>query len=255
MKQNIYDNNTFFRKYQQIRAREHNYNILLEQPNFLTLLPTLKNKIVLDIGCGVGDFAAYCLELGAKYVTGIDISSNMIAHAKKHHVHDNLFFEQVAFEEMTVPAETIDFIGSSLAFHYIADFQLLIKKISTALCEGGVLLFSIEHPIVSANMGKDNWITTAEGNLLYFAIDNYQLEGLRTQHWLVDNVVKYHRTLSTIVNTLIEHGLQIEKMVEPIPTKNAVCNLPNLNKEFRRPSFLIIRAKKTSKNNHQKVSV
>ncbi|WP_267493466.1 methyltransferase domain-containing protein [Lysinibacillus sphaericus] len=145
---------------------------------------------------------------------------------------------------MTVPAETFDFIGSSLAFHYIADFQLLIKKISTVLCEGGVLLFSIEHPIVSANMGKDNWITTAEGSLLYFAIDNYQLEGLRTQHWLVDNVVKYHRTLSTIVNTLIEHGLQIEKMVEPIPTKDAVSNLQNLNREFRRPSFLIIRAKK-----------
>ncbi|CAM5703343.1 SAM-dependent methyltransferase OS=Lysinibacillus sphaericus OX=1421 GN=LS41612_12130 PE=4 SV=1 [Lysinibacillus sphaericus] len=156
-----------FRKYQEIRAREHNYNNLLEQPNFLALLPPLKNKIVLDIGCGVGDFAAYCLELGAKYVTGIDISSNMIAHAKKHHVQmSNLFFEQVAFEEMTVPAETIDFIGSSLAFHYIADFQLLIKKISTTLCEGGVLLFSIEHPIVSANMEKDNWITTAEEALI-----------------------------------------------------------------------------------------
>lgn len=70
------------------------------------------------------------------------------------------------------------------------------------------------------------------------------MEGLRTQHWLVDNVVKYHRTLSTIVNTLIEHGLQIEKMVEPIPTKDAVSNLQNLNREFRRPSFLIIRAKK-----------
>ncbi|MEK4425494.1 class I SAM-dependent methyltransferase [Solibacillus sp. FSL K6-1523] len=244
MKQNIYDNNTFFSKYQEIRARENNYNNLLEQPNFFTLLPTLKNKTVLDIGCGVGDFAAYCISQGAKNVTGIDISSNMITKAKKHHIHQGLYFEQVAFEDMEVPNGTIDFISSSLAFHYIADFQLLIKNISTALCEGGILLFSLEHPIVTANKGKESWVTNEEGNLLHFAIDNYQNEGLRTQNWLVDNVIMYHRTLSTILNTLIENGLQIEKVIEPIPTEEALYSLPSLSKEFRRPTFLIIRAKK-----------
>lgn len=83
MKQNIYDNDTFFEKYQEIRARENNYNNLLEQPNFFSLIPNLENKVVLDIGCGMGNFAAYCISQGAKHVTGIDISSNMIAHAKK----------------------------------------------------------------------------------------------------------------------------------------------------------------------------
>ena len=244
MKQNIYDNDTFFGKYQEIRARENNYNNLLEQPNFFTLLPALQNKIVLDIGCGIGDFAAYCIYQGAKQVTGIDISSNMITNAKKRHIHERLSFEQVAFEDMTVPNGTIDFISSSLAFHYIADFQLLIKKISTALCKGGILLFSLEHPIVTANRGTENWITNEEGNYLHFAVDNYQDEGLRTQNWLVDNVIMYHRTMSTILNTLIENGLQIEKVIEPIPTKEALRKLLSLNKEFRRPSFLIVRAKK-----------
>lgn len=244
MKQNIYDNNTFFKKYQEIRARENNYNNLLEQPNFFSLIPTLKKKVVLDIGCGVGDFSAYCISQGAKHVTGVDISSNMIANAKRRHNHECITFELTAIEEMTVPNGTIDFVSSSLAFHYIADFQLLIKKISMALCEGGILLFSLEHPIVTANKGKENWITAKEGNLLHFAVDNYQDEGLRTQNWLVDNVMMYHRTMSTILNTLIESGLQIEKIIEPIPTKEAVSNLPSLHKEFRRPSFLIIRAKK-----------
>lgn len=244
MKQNIYDNNKFFQQYQAIRARENNYNNLLEQPNFFTLIPPLKDKVVLDIGCGMGDFTAYCISQGAKHVTGIDISFNMIANAKERHIHDCLTFEQVAFEDMTVPNGSIDFVSSSLAFHYIADFQLLIKKISTALFEGGILLFSINHPIVAANKGKESWITDQEGNLLHYAVDNYQDEGLRTQNWLVDNVMMYHRTMSTILNTLIESGLQIEKIIEPIPTNEAVCNLPSLNKEFRRPSFLIVRAKK-----------
>lgn len=76
MKQNIYDNNKFFQQYEAIRARENNYNNLLEQPNFFTQIPNLKDKVVLDIGCGMGDFAAYCINQGAKHVTGIDISSN-----------------------------------------------------------------------------------------------------------------------------------------------------------------------------------
>ncbi|WP_391208553.1 class I SAM-dependent methyltransferase [Psychrobacillus sp. L4] len=244
MKQNIYDNNKFFQQYQAIRVRENNYNNLLEQPNFFTLIPSLKDKVVLDIGCGMGDFAAYCISQGAKHVTGIDISFNMIGNAKERYIHECLTFEQVAFEDMTVPNGSIDFVSSSLAFHYIADFQLLIKKISTALCEEGILLFSINHPIVAANKGKESWVTDQEGNLLHYAVDNYQDEGLRTQNWLVDNVMMYHRTMSTILNTLIESGLQIEKIIEPIPTNEAVCNLPSLNKEFRRPSFLIVRAKK-----------
>ncbi len=57
----------------------------------------IHRKIIpLSIGGGIRDFAAYYIELGAKLVTGIDISSNMIAHAKTCYVHEGLFFEQVA---------------------------------------------------------------------------------------------------------------------------------------------------------------
>lgn len=100
------------------------------------------------------------------------------------------------------------------------------------------------NTIVTANKEKENWITNHEGNLLHFAVDNCQDEDLRSQNWLVDDVVTYHRTMSTILNTLIESGLQIEKIIEPIPTNEAVSNLPSLNREFRRPSFLIISAKR-----------
>ena len=232
MKQNIYDNNEFFKQYEALRERKNNYNNLLEQPNFLMLVPKLKEKIVLDIGCGMGDFATYCISQGAKHVTGIDISLNMITAAIKRHKHEHLNFMN------------IDFISSSLVFHYIEDFQLLIKKISTALNGGGTLLFSIEHPIVTANKGGVDWVSNQDGDLLHFAMDRYQEEGLRTQTWLVDNVMTYHRTLSTILNTLIEAGLNIEKIIEPTPTIEAEKNLPGLSKEFRRPSFLIVRARK-----------
>ncbi|MBP2242124.1 2-polyprenyl-3-methyl-5-hydroxy-6-metoxy-1,4-benzoquinol methylase [Cytobacillus eiseniae] len=244
MRQNIYDNDQFFQQYVAIRDRENNYNNLLEQPNLLSLVPTLEGKVVLDIGCGMGDFAAYCVREGAKQVTGIDISSNMIQVAKERHLHDRLTFKNIAFEEFAVRNESIDFISSSLVFHYVADFQQLIEKISAALCARGTVLFSIEHPIVTANKGNADWIQDKDGRLLYYAMDHYQKEGIRKGNWLVNDVIMYHRTFSTIINTLIENGLQIEKVIEPTPTSEAVSKLPSLEKQFRCPSFLMIKAKK-----------
>lgn len=244
MKQNIYDNNDFFQQYQEIRARESNYNNLLEQPNIRSLVPDLTGKSVLDIGCGTGDFAAFCLSQHAAFVTGIDISQNMILAAKQKYSHHQLQFIQSAFEDVTVTKDSVDLISSSLAFHYFADFDQLLNKVSEALRENGVLLFSMEHPIVTANKGGDDWIVDGKGNPIYFALDHYHEEGSRTQTWLVEGVVMYHRTISTIINSLIKHGLQIEKIVEPTPTEDAINKLPGIAKEMRRPSFLIIRAKK-----------
>ena len=244
MKQNIYDNNDFFQQYQEIRARENNYNNLLEQPNFRALVPDITDKNVLDIGCGTGDFAAYCLSQNAAFVTGIDISQNMIYVAKQKYAHLHLQFIQSAFEDIEIATESLDFISSSLAFHYFADIDQLFKKISEALRDNGVILFSMEHPIVTANKGWHEWIVDEQGNRLYFALDHYHEEGLRTQTWLVDEVVTYHRTISTILNSLIKYGLQIEKIVEPIPTKEAINKFPGIANEMRKPSFLIIRAKK-----------
>lgn len=90
----------------------------------------------------------------------------------------------------------------------------------------------------------DNWFSDDKRRLLHYAIDNYQEEGQRSQHWYIDGVIKYHRTFSTIINTLISKHLQIEKIIEPIPTNEAINQLPSLQKELRRPSFLIIKAKK-----------
>lgn len=245
MKQNIYDNDLFFKGYEEIRKRKYNYNNLLERPNFIALLPDVKGKVLLDLGCGKGEFANDCVLNGAQHVDAIDISGNMIAAAKERYKSNRLHFQQISIEDMTLQKSYYHMITSALALHYIADFEGTIEKVSRALCQEGIFLFSIEHPISTANKGVEQWITDDAGVLSHFAVDRYQIEGKRTQNWLVDDVVMYHRTIETIVNTLISNGLQIEKIVEPMPTNEAIELLPSLQKEQRRPSFLIVRARKT----------
>ncbi len=244
MKQNVYDQETFYKGYKAIRERAHNYNNLLEQPALESLMPDVSGKVVLDIGCGSGDFAAKCVRNGAAHVIGIDISENMINDARLKYSGERLEFIQVAFEDVKIDPSSIDIVVSSLAFHYMANFRAVMEKVSHVLRDDGELLFSCEHPIVTANKGGKDWVLDEKGAIRHFAVDHYHDEGQRTLTWIVEGVVMYHRSMSTIVNTMIECGLKVEQLVEPTPTEEAVALLPTLAKEFRRPSFLIVKGRK-----------
>ncbi|MBR5866445.1 MAG: methyltransferase domain-containing protein, partial [Spirochaetaceae bacterium] len=85
MKQNIYDNKNFSEEYDKMRKEKKGYNAndLIEIPNFRSMIPNVKNKKILDLGCGYGETDKYLKELGATYVLGIDLSKHMIDIANK----------------------------------------------------------------------------------------------------------------------------------------------------------------------------
>lgn len=60
----------------------------------------------------------------------------------------------------------------------------------------------------------------------------------------IDGVIKYHRKLSTLVNTLIRHGLVIQEIDEPEATKEGLVKMPRMVNERKRPSFIVIKAKR-----------
>ena len=76
--QNIYDNEIFFEGYKKIRDNKINANNLFEIPALFSMLPDLKNKRVLDLGCGFGEHCKRFFDCGAKKVVGIDISEKML---------------------------------------------------------------------------------------------------------------------------------------------------------------------------------
>lgn len=73
---------------------------------------------------------------------------------------------------------------------------------------------------------------------------NYGVEGERETVWFVDNVKKYHRTFSTIINALVEAVFFIEKMIEPLPTEELLDEYPDYKDLFHKPDFLLLKVKK-----------
>lgn len=245
MKQNVYDNEIFFNSYKQLRDTDNNYNALLEQPAMKKLLPDLNGKTVLDLGCGFGINCMDFVRLGAAEVIGIDISSRMLAVAENENSHSKIKYIHMPIEELDTLHFNCDFVYSSLCFHYIKDFKKLISDIGNILNDNGTVLYSQEHPIVTASAGiHSGYILDTSDKPYAYLISDYHNEGKRTENWFIDGVVKYHRTLSTIINTLCGEGFAIKTIFEPIPDDYALKKREGLFKEFIKPTFLIVKAEK-----------
>lgn len=179
MKQNIYDNPTFFKGYTTLRESGRTYNDFIEQPAIKSIIPNLEGKSVLDLGCGDGHFSKYCIENGAENVIGVDISNNMIERAKKINRDDNIEFKCLPMEDLELTNQKFDLIISSLSIHYVKNYSTLIQKINGLLKNNGEFIFSTEHPIATARKGSNHWVKAKDGNKQHWALDNYQEEGTR----------------------------------------------------------------------------
>jgi hypothetical protein len=119
-----------------------------------------------------------------------------------------------------------------------------VKNIYSLLDTNGVFLFSQEHPMVTCHSGGNRWTRDENGEKIHVNISNYGIEGFRESTWFVDHVKVYHRTFSSIVNTLIETGFTIEKMIEPLPTKELLQSYPDYRDLLHKPDFLLLKVRK-----------
>lgn len=85
----------------------------------------------------------------------------------------------------------------------------------------------------------------AAGEVRGWGVDAYAEEGRCEERWFVEGVRKYHQTLATLLNELIDAGLAVERVVEPVPDLERVRRRPEWVHE-RRPIFLLVRARQTA---------
>lgn len=248
-KQNIYDKKEFFDGYQNMREQQINANNLIEKPQMQEMLPKdVSGMTILDLGCGAGGLSKMLSDAGAKYVLGTDISKNMINEANKIAVKGKLEFKVMAMEEIDQIHKKFDMVVSSLAFHYVKDFEKLIKDISNLLKPNGLLVFSQEHPmrVCRVYTNEQSKQIDIDGKH-YFLISDYQNMGKRVYNWNGTNVEKYHRTMEYIINTLCNSNLNIEHIMPSYATQKAIKLVDKYKYQADLPYYLYIRAKKSAK--------
>lgn len=243
MKQNIYDDPNFFNKYSQMPRSVEGLTAAGEWDELRSMLPDLQDKRVLDLGCGFGWHCRYAREQQARNVVGIDLSENMLARAKQTTEDPAIEYRQLAIEDIDFPEGEFDVVLSSLALHYVEQFDKVVQKVHHSLVPGGTFVLSVEHPVFTALAAQD-WHYDSQGQRMHWPVDNYQDEGLRQANFLENDVLKYHRTVATYMNALIDSGFTITRISEPKPSAKMLDEIPEMRDETRRPIFLIIAAVK-----------
>jgi SAM-dependent methyltransferase len=240
MTQNIYDNEEFFAGYIRLDRSVEGLDGAPEWPALRAMLPDLRGRTVLDLGCGFGWFCRWAREQGAAHVQGIDVSERMLARARATTRDTAITYIRADMEDLDLPVEAFDVAYSSLAFHYIANLEGLMSAVYRSLVPGGSLVCSVEHPLFTAP-SEPNWSVNAAGRRTW-PIDGYLEEGPRSRDWLAKGVIKQHRTLATYINLLLQLGFVLSHVEEWGPTDEQIAAQPNLTDERQRPTFLLMAA-------------
>lgn len=246
MKQNKYDEESFFEQYSMMARSLLGLAGAGEWHVFREMFPPLKGKRVLDLGCGYGWHCQYAAQQGACSVLGVDLSEKMLAQAReKNEWPEMVEYRRMAIEDMDFPADSFDVVISSLAFHYVEDFTAVCRCVRQCLTQGGSFVFSVEHPVFTAQ-GPQDWHRGADGSRLFWPVDDYYRPGRREAVFLGEKVQKYHHTLTEYVDTLLQGGFSLTALREPQPDPKLLEQYPEMEDEMRRPMMLLIAAKKVN---------
>ena len=130
MKENKYDDPTFFGKYSRMPRSKEGLAAAGEWHVLRRMLPPFEGKRVLDLGCGFGWHCRYAVEQGADSVVGVDLSERMLAEARAMTDSPAIQYLRMPIEAIDFPADSFDVAISSLAFHYIESFGGLCAKVN-----------------------------------------------------------------------------------------------------------------------------
>jgi ubiquinone/menaquinone biosynthesis C-methylase UbiE len=207
---------------------------LYNTPAVKSLVPDVKNRNILDAGCGPGIFTEWLLQNSA-HVTAFDASTKMINHAKSR-VGTKAILIAANMEEPLSFFEDNSFDGvlCSLAIAYVKDHVMLFKEFNRVLHPDGWFVFSTEHPFFSYR---------------YFNIENYFETKEVSCDWhgfaKVVTMPSYYHSLGSISDALTDNGFIIEKILEPKPIdKFKDADNEDYNKLMKFPLFICMRARK-----------
>lgn len=211
--------------------RADSWNNIYERPYVLSQLHDLKNKNVLDLGCGSGFYTKYALEMGAN-VTAIDASQVMIDRLSSLIDSPKLsLFCADATKPLTfLQPQSFDCIICALFIHYIKDWGPLLAELYRMMKKGGKLIISTHHPFHDYRyLEKDS----------YF--DNMLVEDTWGHDDLSFKVSYYTRSLTDVLRPIIKSQFDILSMEEPLPDEICRRMDPELYEHrTKRPGLLFI---------------
>lgn len=218
------------------------YGPFMNNEEKLNLLKEVKNKKVLELGCASGKGLKYLNDLGAKELWGLDISEEQIKKAKELNIPNSKFIVSPMEENNGIPTNYFDYVLSLYSIGFCSNPLKAFELSSSYLKTGGKFIMCWIHPFFNCvSADNDKLVVTRN----YIDEDNVKIIKGTKEVELMQNNLK----ISTIINGLIDSGMEIDKVIEENPIeKNGIGNYKSPMFDERKlkfaPTTLIIVAHK-----------
>ena len=242
MTQNIYDNPDFFAGYSQLGRSVEGLDGAAEWPALRALLPDLRGRAWWTSAAASAGSAAGRASRVQAGCSGWTCPRTCWPARAPTPPTPRSRYARADLEHLDLPEASFDLAYSSLALHYVEHLDALLAHVHRALKPGGLLVFSVEHPIYTAP-SHPGWSTDADGRKTW-PVDGYLVEGPRTTDWLAKGVIKQHRTIGTYLSLLLRLGFTLTHVEEWGPTDAQIAARPALAVERQRPPFLLVAARR-----------
>jgi ubiquinone/menaquinone biosynthesis C-methylase UbiE len=207
-------------------AKSTQKNLIL--PELLKFFPVsnVKDKRVLDLGCGTGFFIKEYISGVPEKVLGIDIDNELLELAKEN-LNEEVKSGKVSYLQGDasnlegVGDSSFDIVFSIESLPNIKDFKNFAKEVSRVLSPGGRFIAVVNHPSFRVPQSSDWYFdkeTQRQGRVIYkyrtpHAIQIDMNPGNKNPKSKIFTTT-FHRPLEEYLNTLTKAGLSFSFMKE-----------------------------------------
>lgn len=184
------------------------YGVLCPTEDELHLMPDLRGRRVLELGCGSGQSLRWCAEHGAAELWGVDLSARQLENARRQLAERGIEARLINAPMEApgdLPQDYFDVACSIYAIGWTTSLPDTLRHISHSLKMGGVFIFSWDHPLMHC-------LDTVDDRLIFagqYVRDESFSYVQRGQPVTVQN-----RRMSTYINALADAGFAVERLIE-----------------------------------------
>jgi SAM-dependent methyltransferase len=169
------------RKYQSLSTREgyarwaETYENTIKHDMDLWLLEELQSvrwntvQRCADLGCGTGRTAAWLASKGVTVIDGVDVTSEMLDHARQRQVFASLHLADMCATGL--PAATYDLVTTCLVDEHLAELASLYAEAARIAREGAGYVLVGFHPFFIMATGMPTHFKGTDGKPI--AIETY----------------------------------------------------------------------------------
>ena len=205
-------------------------------PFFVSQLPDLRGKTILDAGCGEGRSSRAIAQRDSNII-GVDISTSMLELARSEeaqHPKGIEYIEGSCHALDAIESKSIDVVTSYMSLMDMPDLDQVIHEFARVLKPQGKIFIMVRHPcfftpgfsIYPSRTAQRAGVTVSG----YFKNDAYIdrfsfSESPNTQF----EVIRFPYTLTRYMASLSNSGFILKDLKEPIPSENFCAAHPRFD--------------------------